>query len=310
MALKTVFHKGVVTAPDRAEHNHGTPDFGVYGADDFKVSAHPSIPFAVLVRKGRAHRYKVTSIAEIDQTLPCTTLAGPASNVRWDLIVVRDDWGAGTSVLAAIPVGASAVIPRTLANNPGVLVEQPLALVKWQGGTSAPVQFIDLRCWAANGGMIAADKLCLEYLARPGADVLVNGTTWRYSLGANGVWGWVDDSAGSLFGAGNALIGPAPGPSAKLLVQAGTAVSQADAAGYSAIGFPKPFPNGVLYVNPSQGDAGVNTARANLISLVIAGAPDWKDPVTLTRFTYAVQGTNGKNIPGALHRATWIAVGY
>lgn len=256
MALTTVFHKGVVTAPERAAHNHGTPDFGVYGVDDFKVSAHPSIPFAVLVRKGRAHRYKVTSIAEIDQTVPCPTLAGPDSNIRWDLVVVRDDWSAGTSVLAAISVGSSPVIPETLANNPGVLVEQPLALVKWQGGTSAPVQIIDLRCHAGNGGIIATHILALDYLARPGADVLIGNTTYRYAPGANGVWGWVDRTGngpwvdlilGSTAGVpgvrtSGAWVRVGGAPNQARLVAGGTLIQVRGEASYSNPGTPSYTP--------------------------------------------------------------------
>jgi hypothetical protein len=193
MALTSVYYDGPVTETDRAENRGGVPDYGVYGAGDFNVTAHPSIPYAVLVKAGRAHGYGVTDTATEDQVVQCASLA---SGTRWDLIVVRRNWQpelGGPSTLEVIQVGADPVIPDAPARKiePGVEDDQPLALVKWQGGTSAPVQFIDLRCWAANGGVIAKDQLALGYLARVGAEVRIGGTVWQYRLGDNDSPGWV-----------------------------------------------------------------------------------------------------------------------
>lgn len=198
MALTSVFYDGVVTEGDRAKNRGGVPDYGVYGADDFKVTAHPSIPYAVLVKAGRAHGHGVTDTAATDQVVQCTTLA---TGVRWDIIVVRRNWqplGGGPSTLVPVFAGATANIPNTLKANPGVEDDQPIYLVKWQGGTSAPVQFIDLRCWAGNGGMVAVDLLARNYLAKPGANVLIDSTTWRYIPGENSVWDWTSDQAATV----------------------------------------------------------------------------------------------------------------
>lgn len=195
MALTSVYYDGPVTETDRAKNLAGAPEYGVYGPGDFKVTAHPSIPYAVLVKAGRAHGHGVTDTAAIDQVVQCATLA---SGTRWDLIVVRRNWQpalGGPSTLEAVQAGATAVIPAGRKVGPGVEDDQPLFLVKWQGGTSAPVQFIDLRVWAGNGGLYAKDDMVRTYLTTVGAEVNIGGTVWAYQLGANDVPEWVNVNA-------------------------------------------------------------------------------------------------------------------
>lgn len=190
MALTSTFYDGYVTETDRAKNLAGTPEYGVYGPADFKVTAHPSIPYAVLVKAGRAHGHGVTDTAAEDQVVQCATLA---SGTRWDLIVVRRNWQpalGGPSTLEAIQAGSTPVIPAARKVGPGVEDDQPLFLVKWQGGTSAPVELRDLRVWAANGGLYAKDDLVRNYLEEVGTIVNIAGTEWRYVLGANDVPAW------------------------------------------------------------------------------------------------------------------------
>lgn len=195
MALTSVFYDGPVTETDRATNRAGAADYGVIGADDFRVSTHPSIPYALNVAAGKAHGYGVSDTATATQVVQCATLA---SGTRFDLIVVRRNWQpllGGPSTLVAIQGGSTIPNIQTIRTiGPGVEDDQPLALVEWRGSVNTPYRIIDLRCWAGNGGMIAADALALDYLARPGADVLIGSTAWRYNLGANGVWGWDKDS--------------------------------------------------------------------------------------------------------------------
>ena len=191
MALTSVFYDGVVTETDRAINLAGSPQYGVYGVDDFKVTAHPTIPYAVLTKAGRAHGHGVTDTAAIDQVVQCDTLA---SGTRWDLIVVRRNWQpalGGPSTLEAIPAGAVAEIPAARKVGPGVEDDQPIALVKWTGGLSAPQQIIDLRVWASNGSLYATDDLVRGYLTGIGTRVNINGVDWSYLIGANDLLGWV-----------------------------------------------------------------------------------------------------------------------
>lgn len=208
MALTSVFYDGYVTESDQAKNRGGLPEYGVYGPNDFKVTAHPSIPYAVLVKAGRAHGHGVTDTAAEDQVVQCEVLPGPSTNVRWDLITVRRNWQpalGGPSTLEALQSGATPEIPAERKYGPGVEDDQPLFLVKWQGGTSAPVQFRDLRVLAGNGGLYAKDDLVRTYLTGVGTVVNINGVEWRHILIDNDVADWVAaESAANIstFGTG------------------------------------------------------------------------------------------------------------
>lgn len=203
MALTSVFYDGPVTETDRAKNRAGAPDYGVYGGDDFKVRQHPTLPYALFVGKGKAHGHGVTDTAETDQVVQCDTLSG-AGTVRWDLIVVRRNWQpllGGPSKLVAIPGGVNTTIPAARLNNPGVEDDQPIAMVQWNGGLNTPKQIIDLRCWAANGGMEIANEIAFEYLSKPGSAIRFEGLTWRYTLQANSVWAWSAEGFAQNYGA-------------------------------------------------------------------------------------------------------------
>lgn len=197
MALTSVFYDGVVTETDRAKNRAGAPDYGVYGISDFEVKPHPSIPYAVLVTKGKAHGWGVTDEATEDQVVQCDTIS---SGTRYDLIVDRRNWqpaAGGPSLLVAIPGGATAEIPASRKVGPGVEDDQPLALVEWKGGLSAPNRIIDLRVWASNGGLYAKDDLVRTYLTGIGTEVNINGTVWSLQLGANSLATWVKGTPGA-----------------------------------------------------------------------------------------------------------------
>jgi hypothetical protein len=201
MALSSKFYDGYVTESDQAKNRAGAPTYGVYGVNDFKVTAHPSIPFAVLVKAGRAWGHGVTDTADVDQVVQCQTLSG-TNAVRWDLIVVRRNWQpalGGPSTLEVIQVGATPTIPGSPARKigPGVEDDQPICLVQWQGGTSAPVGFIDLRTWVGDGGGLYADEdLVRTYLNALGTRIRIGVTDWVRMLGANDVpeWRTADDA--------------------------------------------------------------------------------------------------------------------
>lgn len=192
MALTSVFYDGVVTESARAKNRTGSPDYGVYGMDDFKVVPHPSIPFAVLVTKGRAHGWGVTDEAIEDQVVHCDS---NSSGSRWDVIAVRRNWQpllGGPSELVVLKGGATAGIPSTRKVGPGVEDDQPIALVEWKGTLSAPNQIIDLRTWAHNGGLLAKSKHVLEYLEHLGTTVQIGNILSTFEFMANGTADWVD----------------------------------------------------------------------------------------------------------------------
>lgn len=170
--------------------------YGVAGAGDLNLTAHATTPYAVNLSAGKFWGQGIWDEATGSSLVQSVTPANGA--IRWDLIAVRRDWqptGGGPTSFVSIQGGGSAAIPGSRENRPGVVDDQPLYLVQWKGGQTQPQQIIDLRCWAANGGVEIADKLALGYLAAPGAAVKLGKTVWRYELQANGVWEWSGDSS-------------------------------------------------------------------------------------------------------------------
>lgn len=311
MALTSVFYDGPVTETDRAKNLAGSPEYGVYGVDDFRVTAHPSIPYAVLVKAGKAHGHGVTDTATVDQVVQCPSLA---SGTRWDLIVVRRNWqpaSGGPSTLAVVDAGSAPQIPPARKVGPGVEDDQPLFLVKWQGGTSAPVQFIDLRVWAGNGSLIAKDDLVRSYLDTVGTEVSINGVVWSYQVGANEIPAWVkvaEVGRVPVFGPGLALAGGAP-TGTHYLIQSGTQAVKPDGAGFAQIALPKAFPNGLLSVQLTNGDTSVDRVVGSAVSFGVAGGDTWGTG-RQDRIVYYVSKSNGAPLLNVTHRVNWTAIGW
>ncbi|WNT44915.1 minor tail protein [Arthrobacter phage AbbyDaisy] len=207
MALTSVFYDGYVTESDRAANRAGSPSYGVYGLTDFKVTAHPSIPFAVLVKAGRAFGHGVTDTAAVDQVVNCESLTG-TNTLRWDLIVVRRNWQpalGGPSTLEVIQVGTNPVVPDAPMRKvgPGVEDDQPIALVQWNGGASAPFQIVDLRTWPGDGGgYVAVVDLVRTFLDDVGTRLHINGADWVCRPGDNDTkeWARLDLQASTKYG--------------------------------------------------------------------------------------------------------------
>lgn len=312
MALTSVFYDGPATETDRAKNRGGVPDYGVYGVSDFEVKAHPSIPYAVLVTAGRAHGYGVTDEAAIDEVVQCETLA---SGTRWDLIAVRRNWqpaAGGPSVLVAIPAGATAAIPAARKVGPGVEDDQPIALVKWTGGLSAPAQIIDFRVWAGNGGLYAKDDLVRTYLTQVGTEVNINGTIWAYQIGPNGTPAWHKVSTSGaipIFGVAPSLAGGVPAAGTGFLFQSGSTLLQTDNSGFAQLEFPVPFPNGLLTVIPSNGDMNVDRSIGAALTFGVAGGAPWGTG-SKSAAVISVERYNAAPQVDTRVRCNWIAIGW
>lgn len=171
--------------------------FGVVGADDFAISAHPTTPYTVNIGPGKAWGHGVWDDAT---GITAVTTTAPANNAyRWDLIALRRDWqptGGGPSALKAVAGTTSQALPDGMEKRPGIIADQPLYLVQWRGGTTTPMQVIDLRCFAGPGGVEIKHLLARSYLGYPGAAVHLDGQVHRYIPGANNVWGWATGDTG------------------------------------------------------------------------------------------------------------------
>lgn len=176
-------------------HPHiGASEYGVDGPGDFKVTAHPSTPYAVNVAAGKAWGHGVLDESGDVVTVVCDA---PAAGVtRWDLITIRRDWtplAGGPTSVTKVAGGTSKEIPAARENTPGTLDDQPLYLAKWVGGQTQPLELVDLRVWAGNGGMFARDDLVRTYLKRIGSRVKIAGMVWSYEILANDLVGWINE---------------------------------------------------------------------------------------------------------------------
>jgi hypothetical protein len=238
---------------------------------------------------------------------------------RWDCIVIRRTWSStpGASVTTlAVKTGTSTKAIPALTMNPGVQTEQPLWLVRLKGGQTSVQELVDLRCFAANGGVQAMDTLALGYLESPGSRVEVGGNMYEFRANAGTTAiGWeVVSSIASIpiFGPGGALAGNAANaPFGQFLVQAGTVVQSTDGSGYARLTWPKPFPNGLLTVILTNGDSW-STAAVHL--MVEGNSGFWgssglgnKENVVYMARRWIGVNEMAKNLQ---HRVNYIAIGF
>lgn len=136
-------------------------------------------------------------------TTSLTQTSLPSSGTRWDLVAMRRDWTPpnGVSQFVIIKGTSAKQLPsdQTPSNSasttgrnvePGVVDDQPIALVQWTAGKSLPTAIIDLRVWAGNGGMVGRDEMVMQYLWQAGTSLWVNGSQWVLDVDVNGFPSW------------------------------------------------------------------------------------------------------------------------
>lgn len=287
MAFTSIGYDGTVNERQWAElvPSVGSSTYGIKDADDLKVTAVPGQPLMVAVASGTAWGHGVMDTETANTTITCDAIS---SGSRWDLITVRRDWqplAGGPTAIAKVTGTTEKVIPASRQNQPGVIDDQPLALVQWTAGQTQPTAIIDLRCWAGNGGLNAADELALVYLAKLGAKVKIGTTEWSYEPGANDMPGWVKSGVKVEIGQG----GNQP------ILKSLEVAIQLDAYSVGYITFQTPFPNALvstsLMRNHSTGqpvsyNMVASGTNKNQLQFVVNGVPAG----TLIYLTYQCWG--------------------
>jgi hypothetical protein len=269
MAILSVGYDGAVTESQWSDmiKKIGSAEYGVVGQNDWEVSAVAGADRTISIAPGKGWGHGVFD----ENTAPVQIQLDPVtSGSRYDLIVMRRDWTGigGSSTFAKVTGTSAATIPVTRQKGPGVIDEQPIALVQVNAGQTAPGIIRDLRCWSGNGGLAIRHDLCLSYLDAVGTEVLDmgNGKRYRRVIGQDGNLFWsagVEDGYAPLYGIGPSINGGIPAvyteagiaKAPNFLIQAGSTVQQTDAAGYGRITWPKQFPNGLLTVILTNGDS-------------------------------------------------------
>lgn len=261
MAIVSVGYDGAVSEAQWAQmvSKVGSSSYGVVGSGDWKVSTVPATDRGVSIAAGAGWGAGVYDISDGPVVLQAEGLT--SETYRWDMVVAQRDWsGTGGSTTFKVVKGLSSGAQQLpiRAKNPGTLDDQPIALIQLQNGKTQVQQVVDLRCWAANGGMVIADPMAMGYLDAVGSTVFLGNTEYARTFDANGNPIWSIIAGGGrvgLFGVGPVLQGTAGAPEAAgaggFLIQAGTTTATTDSNGAIRITWPKPFPNGLLTVTPS-----------------------------------------------------------
>lgn len=295
----------------------GSAQYGVAGAFDWKVTAHATLDRGVTIATGTGWGWGVMDTSDATVSLQGATVG---SGSRWDLVVARRNWSGTGGVTSFVIISGSAAKSLPARNtSPGSLDDQPVALVQFTAGSTAPTGIVDLRCWGVNGGMTARDDLALTYLKAPGASIMVNGTHWNCELDVNGNQTWTTFVAGRipLLGAGGTLAGGASPAGAQFQVQAGSLAGYTDGAGYGRVTFPNPFTGGLLSIVATSGDDWAIGSGG--VTFAGSGNPAHGSSATgsVNDWVYVMHGYAGGNNDGPvirktnqLHRLNWIAVGW
>lgn len=166
----------------------------LYGVDDytsFRVTAGPG-DRALSIAPGGAFGLGVRDTSDAAVVVNGGTVA---SGSRWDLVVLRRNWGAKTTTPVIIAGTANRALP---ARNTGfdALNDQPLALVRFSAGQTVVQEIIDLRCIPGDGGVVAFHDLARSYLDRVGTVVRIGDLVWTRTINATGSPVWVSSDLG------------------------------------------------------------------------------------------------------------------
>lgn len=189
MALTSVGYAGSVTSADWADLTAAFgAQYGVLGAGDWKVTTVAGQDRTVSIAAGSGFGHGILDTTDAAQTVQLGTVG---SGSRWDTIVARRTWSTPATVLMAVQGTSTQGLAASRQANPGVVDDQPIALVQVTAGQQLPTSVVDLRCWRGNGGMTAASEDALAYLTSPGSVIWVNGVEWVRQVASNGSISWV-----------------------------------------------------------------------------------------------------------------------
>lgn len=162
----------------------GAAEYGVDKVGDFAVTVVAGDRM-LSVAPGTAWGHSVVDASDSAVTVQLDSVV---SGTRYDMIVLRRDWqppGGATTVQVIKGNSTWQTLP-TRQNIPGVIDDQPLAIVAVQQNSTAIVKVDDLRCWGRNGGVAAVDDRVLQYLDAMGTVVRIGRSQYARLKGAGG----------------------------------------------------------------------------------------------------------------------------
>ena len=243
---------------------------GVMGGDDFKVSLSGSANMILNVKPGTAYIAGSNSLqgyyAQVLPVQASITIAGNTSgSTRTDYIYLcvndRDNSGSGSETSVIWVNEGSTITTMTSTYKAYIL----LATIAIPTGTTTSLvgrTVTDQRTFASSGSIIPATSSTRPTagstypLPSPFSGLGVyetNTQQLRFYDGAN----WVP--LGIKFANyQNTMYGAGPGVTSQMLIQAGTTVDTTDAGANISITYPSAFPNALVTVVATNGDAATN----------------------------------------------------
>jgi hypothetical protein len=110
-----------------------------------------------------------------------TSLTGTAvasSGYRWDTVYVKHTWQPLSSPTGKAEIrlhagtASKTISGRATAVGTGA-ADQPIALVRFDYGSTVATEIVDLRVWGENGGLYANNVEVLQYINEPGASIRI-----------------------------------------------------------------------------------------------------------------------------------------
>lgn len=185
MAYSNIWFDGAVSEGDHAQNiwRVGKSRYGVVSNSDWAVTIKAGTDRTVNIAKGVGWGSGVVTETTTTETVTVPSPSG--TSTRWDLIVMRRNWSGagGSAVLTYVTGSSSKSIPSNRNKTPGGIDDQPLALIRVQGGQSNVLEVFDLRVWGENR---MANTMCLDYIGEPGATAVYGDTL--YVCNSNGNW--------------------------------------------------------------------------------------------------------------------------
>lgn len=213
MAITSVGYDGTVDEAQWASmvSKIGGYEYGVDAAGHFAVTQSAGtrmISIAAGLAWGRG-------VMDISDAASVIQLDAVTTGARYDLVALRRTWGpanGGPTELVVIKGTSAKAIPSGRQASPGVVDDQPLALVRVQAGSASIPEIIDLRLWGRNGGQLyARNDLVRSYIDAVGTELCVGTTEWQRTIGDNNLAVWVNSGDRSDTGFQQVSSGSASG---------------------------------------------------------------------------------------------------
>jgi len=214
-------YPGTIDSQQWAEMQRGVgQEYWVNGDGSAKVTALGSAARTVRIAGGLIAGHGVFDRLDAPVDL---VLTNPASGTVYYPIYARRTWQTtNATTFVAGAAQTSRVFPPSRNESPGVIDDQPLALVQVTRNQNDVVVVEDLRATGSTGNLFASSSMVLQYMTKPGYRVRIDNVEWLRA--GDSTWiknanlprsGWQDEGApetsGTISGATRRLHGVAFG---------------------------------------------------------------------------------------------------